>query len=96
MALTNYLAQSVLFSLVFYRYGYRYGGLGLGLFGRLGSAETALLGVGVYIAQVAWSAWWLGRYRFGPLEWAWRSLTYGARQPMRTEAAGRSGGRLRP
>jgi uncharacterized protein len=36
-------------------------------------------------AQVACSRWWLDRFRFGPAEWAWRSLTYGQRQPMRRQ-----------
>ncbi|MXW66566.1 MAG: DUF418 domain-containing protein [Gemmatimonadales bacterium] len=33
--------------------------------------------------QLAWSPWWLARFRFGPLEWLWRTLSYGRRQPMR-------------
>jgi uncharacterized protein len=37
----------------------------------------------VFGAQMAWSPWWLARYRFGPAEWLWRSLTYGKLQPMR-------------
>ncbi|MBI1764787.1 MAG: DUF418 domain-containing protein [Acidobacteria bacterium] len=75
MALSNYLAQSVLFSLLFY-------GFGLGWFGKLGSTVTALLGVTVFILQLAASVWWLRRYQFGPAEWLWRSLTYGQRQPF--------------
>lgn len=76
MALTNYLAQSIVLSLVFYGYG-------LGLFGRLGAAMTAAGGVLFYAGQLAISVWWLKRYRFGPFEWVWRSLTYGRRQRMR-------------
>lgn len=75
MAFTNYIAQSVIFSLLFYA-------CGLGLYGRLGSTATLLLGTGVYAAQMAVSAWWLRHFRFGPLEWLWRSLMYGRRQPM--------------
>ena len=37
----------------------------------------------VVALQLWWSAWWLARYRFGPAEWVWRSLTYGKKQPMR-------------
>ena len=36
-----------------------------------------------YIAQLAWSPWWLARLRFGPLEWLWRTVSYRRRQPMR-------------
>jgi uncharacterized protein len=75
MALTNYLAQSVVLSLLFYGYG-------LGLYGRLGSAAAAGVGLALYAAQVAFSCAWLRRYRFGPVEWVWRSLTYGRGQPM--------------
>jgi uncharacterized protein len=76
MALTNYLTQSVVLALVFYGYG-------LGLFGRLDPVTAAVLGVTLYAAQLWFSTWWLQRYRFGPFEWLWRSLTYGRRQPMR-------------
>ena len=40
----------------------------------------------VWLLQLWWSPWWLARYRFGPLEWLWRSLTYRRRQPFRREA----------
>jgi uncharacterized protein len=70
MALTNYLTQSLIFATIFY---------GFGLFGRLDMATAAMLGVAVYGAQLAFSVWWLRRYRFGPFEWFWRSLTYGRR-----------------
>ena len=76
MALTNYLAQSVVLSLLFY-------GCGLGLFGRLGAAAAAGVGLTLYVGQLVLSQVWLRRYRFGPVEWLWRSLTYGRRQPMR-------------
>ena len=75
MAFTNYIAQSVVFGFIFFGYG-------LGLFGRLESAPTLLLGTGFYALQMVVSAWWLKRYRFGPLEWLWRTLMYGKRQPM--------------
>ncbi|MCA1510244.1 DUF418 domain-containing protein [Bradyrhizobium sp. NBAIM01] len=76
MALTNYLAQSVICGWIFYGYG-------LGRFGRLGVAATLAIGIFVYLAQVVFSAWWLRRYRFGPVEWLWRSCMYGVPQPMR-------------
>ncbi|MBW7966585.1 DUF418 domain-containing protein [Bradyrhizobium sp. BR 10261] len=75
MAFTNYIAQSIIFGWIFYGYG-------LGLFGRLGITEALAIGIAVYLAQVLFSAWWLRRYRYGPLEWLWRSLMYGVRQPM--------------
>jgi uncharacterized protein len=77
MALTNYLAQSVLCIAVFY---------GGGLIGRVGLAPAVGIAVAIFILQMAWSAWWLARFHFGPAEWLWRSLTYGRRQPMRIRA----------
>lgn len=69
MAFTNYIAQSVLGSLLFY-------GFGLGLFGRIGSGACLAVCVTVYLVQAAFSRVWLRRFAFGPLEWAWRRLTY--------------------
>jgi uncharacterized protein len=78
MALTNYLMQSVVLGCIFYGYG-------LGLFGRLGIAEAMAIGIVVYVAQIAVSAWWLRHHAFGPMEWVWRAATYGGttlvRQP---------------
>ena len=70
MALTNYLLQSVIGTLIFYSYG-------LGLFGRLGPAWLLPLTVVIYAVQVVFSRWWMSRFRFGPVEWLWRTLTYG-------------------
>ncbi|WP_271593151.1 DUF418 domain-containing protein [Bradyrhizobium sp. CCBAU 65884] len=78
MALTNYLAQSVICGWIFYGYG-------LGQFGRLGVAGTLAIGIFLYVAQVVFSAWWLRRYRFGPVEWLWCSCMYGLPQPMRAK-----------
>lgn len=75
MAFTNYLMQSVIFGWVFYGYG-------LGLFGKLGVAAALAIGTGVYILQVVFSAWWLQRFFYGPVEWLWRSAMYGRRQPL--------------
>jgi uncharacterized protein len=81
MAFTNYLAQSVIFGWIFYGYG-------LGLFGQLGTASALAIGITVYVAQVIFSAWWLKCYRYGPVEWLWRALMYGAAQPMLVSAKG--------
>jgi uncharacterized protein len=78
-ALSNYLLQSVVCTTIFYSYG-------LGLYGQVGPAAGLGLSVLIYAGQVAASVWWLGRFRFGPVEWLWRSLTYGRRQPLRLVA----------
>ena len=82
MAITSYLTQSVLLGAIFY-------GWGLGLFGKLGEASAFALGVAIYVAQLIFSTWWLARFRFGPVEWLWRSFTYGAWQPLRGAARAR-------
>ena len=76
MALTNYLSQTVLATLVF-------AGFGLRLAGHVGPTWLWVQAFATLALQIAFSAWWLQRYRFGPLEWVWRSLTYRQRQPMR-------------
>jgi uncharacterized protein len=76
MAFTNYLLQSIVLGWIFYGYG-------LGLFGRLGVAAALAIGVVLYASQALLSIWWLRRYRFGPMEWLWRTLMYGAPQPLR-------------
>ncbi|MFY0584202.1 DUF418 domain-containing protein [Cystobacter fuscus] len=78
MALTNYLAQSVLSLLMYY-------GFGLGLMGRVGPAASIALTLALFAVQVALSHAWLARFRFGPAEWLWRSLTYGKAQPLRQD-----------
>jgi uncharacterized protein len=76
MALSNYLFHSILSSIVFL-------GWGLGFAGRLDYAEQLLFVAAVWLVQLIVSPLWLSRFRFGPAEWLWRSLTYGQRQPMR-------------
>ena len=80
MAFTNYLMQSLIFSAVFYGYGF-------GLFGKLSVSAALGLGIMVYIAQVFASRWWLTHFNFGPVEWLWRTLMYGQMQPMRRTPA---------
>jgi uncharacterized protein len=82
MALTSYLTQSIALGFIFYGYG-------LGLFGRLSVASVSAVALAIFVAQAIASALWLRRFRFGPVEWAWRSVTYASLQPMRR--AGRAG-----
>ena len=76
MALSNYVGQSVICTLIFY-------GTGLGLGGRIGPTLYLPVGIAIYLLQIAISRWWLERFQFGPLEWLWRVLTYGAWIPLR-------------
>ena len=75
MALTNYITQSLICTLIFY-------GHGLGLFERVAAPGRIGIVVAIWALQLAWSPWWLKRFRFGPLEWLWRSATYMKPQPM--------------
>ncbi|MFT4866058.1 MAG: hypothetical protein ACI8RE_002254 [Ilumatobacter sp.] len=74
MALTNYLTQTI---------------IGVAVFTiALGSIDVSrtfvlVFVIAVWMLQLAWSPWWLARFRFGPFEWAWRSATYRSRQPLR-------------
>ena len=72
MPLSNYLLQTLLAIAVFHAWG-------LGLWNRTGPIEETLLAVFLFAAvQLPFSAWWLRRFRFGPVEWLWRRLTYGS------------------
>ena len=53
-----------------------FAGWGLGLHGALGRLELYGVMVLIWIVMLAWPVWWLGRYRYGPLEWLWRCLNY--------------------
>jgi uncharacterized protein len=74
MALTNYLLQSVICSMIFNSYG-------LGLYGTMNPLTGLGLTVLIYGLQVPFSVWWLRRYEYGPMEWLWRKLTYGVMRP---------------
>ena len=71
-ALTNYLLQTVLCTTIFY-------GHGLGWFGSVDRVGQIGVVAFVWAVQLIASPLWLRRFRFGPAEWVWRSLTYGAR-----------------
>ncbi len=75
MALSAYVGQTVIGVLVFF-------GFGLGLLGRVGNSVTIPIGLGLFLVQVWACRAWLGRFRYGPLEWAWRSLTWLRREPF--------------
>jgi uncharacterized protein len=76
MALTNYLGQSLSCVLVFT-------GVGLGLVGHTPPARTVLIALTIFVVQAAASHWWMGRYRYGPFEWALRAWTHNRRPAMR-------------
>jgi uncharacterized protein len=76
MALTNYLTQSIVCTTIFYGYG-------LGLFGQMGMAVGIGLTFIIYLLQIPISHWWMKRFKYGPAEWLWRSLTYMKFQPMK-------------
>ena len=75
-AFTNYLGTSILMLLVFH-------GWALGLFGELNRPQLYLVVLSAWIVMLAWSKPWLQRYRYGPLEWLWRCLTYGKMFPLK-------------
>jgi len=77
MAVTNYLTHSVVCGIFF---------TGLGWYGMLERYQLYYVVFAIWVAQLIVSPLWLKRYRFGPVEWLWRSLTYMKRQPMRRAA----------
>lgn len=76
MALTHYIGQTIIAIVLFY-------GIGFGLGARFGLLGTLVASLVILALQLAASRWWLARFRFGPLEWLWRSLTYLRVQPIR-------------
>ena len=76
LALTNYLVQTVLVTTLLYGYG-------AGLYGRLGVITGLPVALLIFLLQMILSRWWIQRFRFGPVEWLWRTATYGRPQPLR-------------
>lgn len=74
MALTNYMIQIAVLDLTFSKYA-----LGLSI----PPLSGLVAAVGLFLLNAAWSRWWLGQFRYGPLEWLWRSLTHGRWQAWR-------------
>lgn len=75
-AFSNYIFQTLAATTIFY-------GHGLGLFGSVERTGQVAIVVAIWTVQLIVSPVWLRHFRFGPLEWVWRSLTYGEKQPMR-------------
>jgi uncharacterized protein len=71
MAFTNYIAQSLIMTTIFY------GGRGFGLWGEADRVVLWGIVVAIWALQLIWSPLWLARFEMGPLEWAWRRLSYG-------------------
>jgi uncharacterized protein len=70
MALTNYLMHSIICVVLSY-------GFGFALWWRIGASTAMGIAAAIVLVQIPLSAWWLSRFRFGPVEWIWRRLTYG-------------------
>ncbi|HEY0943342.1 MAG TPA: DUF418 domain-containing protein [Steroidobacter sp.] len=79
MALTNYLSQSLFCLFIFT-------GAGLAWYGQLARHELYYVALAIWIVQLVWSPLWLHHFRYGPMEWLWRSLTHWRRQPLRRAA----------
>ncbi|MBV9987931.1 MAG: DUF418 domain-containing protein [Chitinophagaceae bacterium] len=76
MAFTNYLMQSICCAIIFYGFGFR-------MFGKLERYQEYYFVFGIWLFQIIFSNLWLKYFRFGPLEWVWRSLTYWRKQPLK-------------
>ena len=74
-AFTNYLGTSIVMTTIFYGYGF-------GLFGHTERAALWPFVIGAWIIMLLWSKPWLTRFRYGPLEWLWRSMARLRLQPM--------------
>jgi len=79
MALTNYLMHSIICVVLSY-------GFGLALWWRIGASTAMAIAAAVITLQIPLSAWWLSRYRYGPVEWIWRRLTYGRPLTLRASS----------
>lgn len=76
MALTNYLFQSCISFILYYSVGF-------GLYGDIRPIWSVFIVTFIFTFQIGASAWWLSYYKYGPVEWLWRSLTYGEKQRMK-------------
>lgn len=78
LALTNYLMQSLICVFIFTSYG-------LGMEAKVGPVKLSVIAFAIYTFQIVFSHIWISYFRFGPMEWLWRSLTYWKIQPIRKE-----------
>lgn len=76
MGLTTYLMQTFFGVLLFFS-------IGFGMLGEFGALICLSIGIIVFVIQIYFSQWWLGRFRYGFFEWLWRSLTYLKWQPFK-------------
>jgi uncharacterized protein len=79
-AFSNYLGPTLICTVLFYDFGF-------GLYGELSRGEAWLIVPAMWAAMLLWSKWWLDRFRYGPLEWAWRSLARWKWEPLRAPRA---------
>jgi len=78
LALTTYIVQTLMFTTLFYGYAF-------GQVFRMGPAEMTAYAVLFFSIQIVACAWWVRRFRFGPMEWLWRTLSYFRVQPIRIQ-----------
>ena len=76
MALSNYVFQTIICTTLFYSYGF-------GLYNKTSPSQNIGIVLLIFLFQLLFSRWWMARFRFGPIEWLWRSLTYKKLQPIR-------------
>lgn len=82
MALSNYLMQSLVCSVVFLAYGFR-------MMGQVGPLGTLLIAFAIFAVQTVISRWWLRHFAYGPVEWLLRAVTHGQFSSLRVARAGR-------
>ena len=80
MALTTYISQTLIGIALFY-------GVGLGLRGQIGLVDGTILATGIFATQCMIASLWLRWFQFGPIEWIWRRMTYGAPIPFLRHAS---------
>jgi uncharacterized protein len=83
MAFSNYILMSIVAMFTFY-------GNGLGLYGKVERVQQVLLVPAIWVVVLVVTPLWLSRFRYGPLEWLWRTLTYLKRQPLVSAAPARA------
>lgn len=83
LSLSNYLLQSLIGVLLFTSTGLAFFGHGIFLYGKIGPLLDLPITLAIYLAQIPLSQWYLQHFRIGPVEWLWRSLSYGEPQRFR-------------